>query len=330
MKTYPYLELDCICIDNSVMKMLPPEIAYRYHALPVATDGTKVTVAMAAPDDQAASSAVQSIIDAPVCLIQADEEEIDLRLDQIWPQVPEMMKFLFWPLTAESNRSFNIAKGIARSLMADLVRIDCPGEGQDSINRLCKAIQQQKPDLLIVEADYPSKLWRKLSSQKDHNVETGLPDLLILPSDAILPIKKLLFLLSDCGAGSEKEASWVIRLSQSRRVDVTILPVLPPVPLCYGSFLHHNLASLLVGNDTLGINMRSISNQFSCENISANYKLREGDPFNQVRDEILLSDPDLIILPASPRQGRDFWFSTDLAGMLFKCITKPILITQQK
>ena len=327
MTAYPHLELDCICIDNSVMKMLPPEIAYRYHALPVATDGKKVTVAMAAPDDQVASCAIQSVLDTPVCLIQADEEEIDHRLDEIWPQNPTMMKFLFWPLTVESNRSFNIAKGIARSLMANLVRIDCAGKGQDSINVLRKAIHQEKPDLLIVEADHPSRLCKELASRKKENVGTRLPDLLILPSNPTLPIKKLLLVLPDSGSGSEKAASWIIRLSQSSKVDVTILPVLPPVPLCYGSFLHHNLASLLAGSDTLGINMRSISNQFSRENISANYKLRAGDPFNQIRDEITFLDPDLIIMPSSRQQSREFWFCTDLAGMLFKCITKPILIT---
>ena len=329
MTEYPYLALDCIHTDLAVMKLLPPEIAFRYHALPVATDGNKVTVAMAAPDDQAASSAIQSVIDAPVCLIQADEEDIDHRLDEIWPQILKKMNFLFWPLTAESNRSYNIAKGIARSLKANLVRIDCPGEGQDSIIGLRRAIHQEEPDLLIVKADHPSKLCRELSSRKGKNAEIGLPDLLILLPDPTLPIKKLLKVLPDSGSGCEKAASWVIRLSQTCRLNVTILPILPPIPLCYGSFLYHNLVSLFAGSDPLGINMRSISNQFSRNNISANYILRDGDPLNQIRDEIAFFNPDLIILPASPRQGRDFWFSTDLAGMLFKCITKPILITQQ-
>jgi hypothetical protein len=326
MTAYPHLELDCINIDNSVMKMLPPEIAYRYHALPVATDGNKVTVAMAAPDDQTASLAVQSVINAPLCLIQADLEEIDYRLDMIWPQISGRMNFLFWPLTSESNRSFNIAKGIARLLKANLDRIDNPGEGQDSINGLQKAIRQEKPDLLIVETDHPSRLCKQLSSRKG-NIRQ--PDLLLLPSNPTLPIKKLLLVLPDSGSGAEKAASWVIRFSQSSRVDVTILPVLPPVPLCYGSFLHHNLASLLAGSDTLGKNMRSISNQFSLEKISANYKLQEGDPFNQIRDEISSSNSDLIILPSNPPKGRAFWFCPDLAGMLFKCVTKPILITNQ-
>ena len=307
--------------------MLPREIAYRYHALPVATDGKKVTVAMAAPDDQVASCAIQSILDSPVCLIQADEEDINHHLDQVWPQNPTVMKFLFWPLTAESNRSFNIAKGIARSLLANLVRIDCPGNGQDSIIGLRKAIHQEKPDLLIVEANHPSRLCRELSSRKEKKGVALLPDLLILPSDPNLPINKLLLVLPDSGSGSDKAASWVIRFSESSMVDVTILPILPPVPLCYGSFLQHNLASLLAGSDTLGLNMRSITNQFSRENISANFKLREGNPFNQVRDEISLSDPDLIILPSSPHKGREFLFGTDLAGMLFKSISKPILIT---
>jgi len=329
MTTFPYLELDCICVDRTVIELLPPEIAYRYHALPIATDGNKVTVAMAAPDDQTASCAVQSMIDAPICLIRADEEEIDHCLDEIWPQITEMMTFLFWPLTTGSNRSYNIAKGIARSLQATLTRCECPGKGRDAIDGLYRTIQQKRPDLLIIEADHPSKLCGELSRRKENYLDNICPDLLILPPEPVLPIKKLLLVLPDSRAGCKKAGSWVIRFSHTSNLEVTILPVLPPVPLCYGSFLHHNLASLLVGEDALGKNMRSLSNQFSREKITAKYKIREGDPLNQIRDETSLLDPDLIILPSSPRQSREFWFGSDLAGMLFKCITKPILISYQ-
>lgn len=329
MTTYPYLELDCIYIDNSVMKMLPPEIAYRYHALPVATDGKKVTVAMAAPGDQVASRAVKAVIGAPVCLIQADVEEIDNRLTEVWPDNTPPLKFLFWPQTKETNRSYNIAKGIARSLQSNLVRIECPGMGKESLVGLQEAIQQEQPDLLILEANHPSKLCNELTGRKLSKVETRRPDLLFLPPKSNLPLKKLLLVLPNNADGFAEASFWVLRLSQTIRVDVTILPVLPPVPLCYGSFLQHSLGSLLEGNDPLGKNMRLLSKQFSRESISAHYKLREGDPFNQIRDEIIISDPDLIIMPATPRQGREYWFCTDLAGILFKCLTKPILITQQ-
>ncbi len=329
MTTFPYIELDCLCLDRAVIELLPPEIAYRYHALPVATDGNKVTVAMAKPEDQAASCAIQSVINAPLCLIRADVEEIDHRLDEVWPEIPKQMKFLFWPLTTESDRSFNIAKGIARTLQANLQRNECPGKGKDSIIGLHKAIMQEEPDLLIIEADHPSRLCRELSGWKKNDLEAGQPDLLILPPEPTLPIKKLLVVLPDNGLGCEKVSSWIIRLSQSSKIDVTILPVLPPIPLCYGSFLHHDLAALLAGSDVLGRNMRLLSNRISRNNISANYKLREGDAFDQIRDEISTLDPDLIIMPSSPQQGREFWFCTDLAGMLFKCMTKPILIINQ-
>jgi len=329
MATYPFIELECIRMDRKIVKLLPPEIAYRYHALPVATDGNKITVAMATPDDQAASCAVQSVINAPICLIRADLEEIDHRLDEVWPKNFEKMKFLFWPLTNESNRSYNIAKGIARSFQATLVRIEYPGKGQDSINKLLGAIKLEKPDLLVAMADNPSKLYRELASWKKRNIDATHPDLLILPSKPTLPIKNLLLVLPDSGTGCKKAGYWITRLSQSRKIDVTILPVLPPIPLCYGSFLRHNLATIMEGSDPLGNNMRVLSSQISRKNISADYKLREGDPFDQIRDEISTLDPDLIIMTSNPHQARDSWFCTDISGMLFKCIAKPILMTNQ-
>lgn len=188
---------------------------------------------------------------------------------------------------------------------------------------------QEEPDLLIFEADHPSKLCRELSGWKENDLETGHPDLLILPPEPTLPIKKLLVVLPDNGSGCEKAGSWIIRLSQSRRIDVTILPVLPPIPLCYGTFLRHNLAALLAGSDDLGKNLRLLSSRISRENVTANYKLREGEAINQIRNEISTLDPDLIIMPSGPQQGWASWFCSDLAGVLFKWMTKPILILNQ-
>ena len=49
-----FLELGLVKSYKSVMRLIPPEIAYRYHALPVATDGNMITVAMAVPEDSQA------------------------------------------------------------------------------------------------------------------------------------------------------------------------------------------------------------------------------------------------------------------------------------
>ncbi|MGB2964542.1 MAG: hypothetical protein WBB69_11220 [Anaerolineales bacterium] len=46
IKTIPFLHLDFIKIDHQLMRQLPPEVAYRYQALPIATDGRQITIAI--------------------------------------------------------------------------------------------------------------------------------------------------------------------------------------------------------------------------------------------------------------------------------------------
>ncbi len=59
-------------------------IALRYHALPVATDGNQITIAMASPEDIAAANAVASAVNLPIYLVQADQKKIDQWLSKIW------------------------------------------------------------------------------------------------------------------------------------------------------------------------------------------------------------------------------------------------------
>ena len=79
-----YLHLDRIKTDPQLMRLLPSKIALRYHALPVATDGNQITIAMASPEDIAAADAVSSAIGVSTCFVQADPKKIDQCLSKIW------------------------------------------------------------------------------------------------------------------------------------------------------------------------------------------------------------------------------------------------------
>ena len=86
MHTVRFLHLDRIKTNPQLVKLLPQDVARRYHALPVATNGSKITVAMGSPEDSVATEVVASVIGAPICLVQADPKAIDQCLSEIWPQ----------------------------------------------------------------------------------------------------------------------------------------------------------------------------------------------------------------------------------------------------
>jgi hypothetical protein len=328
MTAYPYVDLDEIRIDRRVMKLLPPEIAYHYHALPIATDGKQVTVAMASPSDPTACRVLESVIEAPICLIQAELSDIDHWLHRLWPEIPARMKFLYWSNSTSTNQGASFAECFAGLLRADLIQVECSEKREESVAELEMSIQQVCPDMIIFQTVRPDRAIKRLTACPSIDKTDCLPDLFILPVEPELPIRKVLLILPDSGAGYETASSWVVRISTPNKIEAIVLPVLPLVPQYFGSFLRYDLDSLMAGKDPLGKRMRSISDIFSAGNIRVSYKLLEGDPIDQIRDELKATNPDMIILPSPSQRIMKKWSAMDLISTLTKSIETPILITQ--
>jgi hypothetical protein len=323
MNTIPFVDLKQIEFDHKVGQMLPPEIAYRYHALPVASDGKQVTIAMANPEDRKACRIVKSLIHAPVFLIQADNDEIEYLLQQLWPQDSHPLKFLFWSLEENKNQALDFTKEIAETLGAELEQIESPIDEENFYEDLACCLKKWKTDLIVLQALNVFQVLRKLVKRVK---PYSLPDILILPAIPKLPLQNLLMVI-DGKMGSGSGITWALRLSKIHQVALNMLPVLPPFPPCYGSLLFHDLAAIKAGNDPLGKDLRAQSKRLKEKNIKVVCTLRCGDSYDQIRQEIHSTDPDLIILPAITMKGRLKWDSIDILQILFKYSSKPILIT---
>ena len=147
MTSIPFVDLEQIELDHNVGHMLPREIAYRYHALPVASDGKQVTIVMAHPEDKDACRILKSLIHAPVFLIRAADNEIDHLLDQIWLQETHPMRFLFWSLAEDKSPALDFSKGIAENLGAELEQIESALDGKSFYDDLSCCLKKWKTDL---------------------------------------------------------------------------------------------------------------------------------------------------------------------------------------
>jgi len=138
MSTIPFLHLDCIETEQYLMKLLPIEVATRYQAVPVSTDGNRVTVAMASPKDSIACAAVTSALGRPVCLVQADPQKIDQRLAELWQQNPApRLRILLWPPTKSNVETLETFVQLLVDLLdADRVLMDIPRPGAKSFKDL--------------------------------------------------------------------------------------------------------------------------------------------------------------------------------------------------
>jgi len=328
MPTIPYLHLACVKTDRQLMRLLPPEIAYRYHALPVASDGSWITVAMADPEDRNAAEAVTSAVSGPTCLVQADPQVIDQRLAELWPQnpVPHLRLLLWSPINTTSVSLETYSQSLAKLLDADLVKVDIPWRSVKSITEFGCVAEEICPDLIIFQIHNPSQFNGMLLDTTIQKQVNLLHSSVIIPQNPRWPLAKILLILPDGDAEDESSIRWTVRLANSSESAVTVLPLLPPVPGCYGSFVQHSVQALLAANDPMGMKMRSIAQRFSEDEINGTFKLREGEPLSQIRDELLSSDPDLIIIPSSHHNSLRRWMIGDLVRPLWGWVNRPVLI----
>lgn len=335
MKTVPYLHLDRIKHDLKVEKLLPPEVARQYHALPISFDGHQVTVAISSPDDPAASTVVSSSLGKPVCFVRADLSAIDHRLAEVWPGNPEpACKMLMWTAghpdgSPPDDTLTRYAEYLAELLHATLYRFEPPVQPKETLKELNFALAEFRPDLLVAGLPGGELPGNVPKPGLAHKFLKRLPVSTLTARTTRWPIKKILLVLIESSPDSDLAIEWAGKFALPGRAEVNILPVLPPVPPVYGVGLHYSIPSLLMANDPFGQTARRIAEHFSDIGIQASFRLRQGDPADQIYAEIGSSDPDLVILAAEdPRP-----LHRALAGSLLKPIWQasncPVLIAKQ-
>jgi hypothetical protein len=81
-----HLTLDSLAIIPRLVRRLPPALAFRFHALPLAEGNGYITVATADPDDAVARTAVAAALGTRLYVMQADPTVIDGLLCEVWPK----------------------------------------------------------------------------------------------------------------------------------------------------------------------------------------------------------------------------------------------------
>lgn len=328
MSTIPFLHLDCIETEQYLMKLLPIEVATRYQALPVSTDGNCVTVAMASPKDTVACAAVTSALGKPVCLVQADPQEINQRLAALWQENPApRLRILLWPSTKPNTETLDTFVQLLLDLLdADLVLMDIHRSGARSFNDLRYAIKEFSPDLIIFQAQNIAHFKRMLFHYSTQTQVGQLPALLFVPEIPRWPLENILMALPDGDTRVHSAVNWTIQLARLCQSSVTVLPLLPPVPSWYGSFIRHSTQALLAAEDPMGQKMRLIAKRLSEDKINGAFKLRDGEPLDQLQNELQSSDPDLVIFASTPHSCLRYWMTENIVTPLLWGGNRMVLI----
>jgi len=330
MKSVPYLQLDCIKTDVQLMRLLPSDIARRYHALPVATAGGKITIAMAYPEDTTASDAVASVIGLPVCFVKANLKEIEQRLDEIWPQAPSHRpRLLLWsPISGSEAKLLSYSHSLANQLDTDLEQVDISVHDSQSFTNLILAVERIRPDLVIFQTLTKPLLGIFLSNFASSRTTEQTPTSLLIAQNPRWPLATILIVFPENGTVDNLAINWTIQLARASQTAVSVLPLLSTSSSLKTVANHRSVQTLLKTKDPLGQKIRHIAQRFSEDGIKGSFKLREGGPQDQIRSEILASNPNLVIIAAD--QQSNFWqcVSADQFFTLFDSIKCPVLISR--
>jgi nucleotide-binding universal stress UspA family protein len=326
-----HLAFKDLALEPRLARRLPAELARRCHALPLAEDRGRITVAMADPNDPVAREAVTAALGPAACVVRCDADAIDSLLAQIWGgEARQPLRVLACarsgprpppPLT-------HYAEALSRLLAAQLDWLTL----EQALSSLGEEAPAREPDLYILPDAAHPLLRRLLSSEGQRESRarpSGLQQAVLVVRAPRWPIRRILLLLSG-QARDRAQVDWVLHLAQETHSKVMVLAVVPPVPAMYGQRpgIGDGLPGLLTANSPLGQQLRQVARNLVAWEIEATLRLREGPPAVQIHRELATGDYDLVALAGRPCGAIQRWLCGDEAGDVLNQTDRPVLITR--
>ena len=331
MKTSPYLQLDSLHMDKKVMNLLSPELAHRFHALPVAVDGSRITVAMANPEDSIAREWIVNALGPDTCIVQADPQVVDLLIRELWPENPQPpLQMMCWSPAGEETEGFKIyIQSLIDLLGANLRSMKSSQSGIHSIRDLYRAMINSKMDLVVLQNPDQPLMKRLILDLVDYRFLDRMPaSVLIVTREKRWPIQKILLVVKS-EDNDQAAVEWAILLAHLAKARVTILPQIPVPPLMFAS-LHHQLnpGNLLVSTCPLGKRLREIIDQLNRHDVQGTLRIRHEPIDQQVQSEILENQYDVIVVGANPQNLVQHWVIGETINPLLHWANVPILLAK--
>jgi nucleotide-binding universal stress UspA family protein len=332
--TGQYLTLDNLVVNPKLVQRLPPALARRYHALPVAEHNDCITVAMADPDDAMAREAVMTALGTTMYVVQSDLAAIDASLAEMWPDETHCSLHLLVCaqasfITDETEAYEAYAQAIGDLLGAQISHFHTPVATGVALDALVKKVGHDGYDLVVLGELDQSPVECLLSGRVARKATEWVPTLLLVVRWPQWPLRRMLLVIR----GDEMDdvtVDWVVRLARPGAAAVTALTIVPPMPAMYHGMVHmeQGLAALLAGNSPLSRQMHRTAQRLVDEGIKSTFRLRQGVPEWQISCEVAEGDYDLVAVAAERHPQWLRWLLGELVGPLLHRTDRPVLIAR--
>ncbi len=275
MVIHPLLDLNQITVDPAMARRISYGTALYYMALPLACEEDQASVVMAHPENTTALTRLRDLLEVDVVAVRGARDAIYSALQRVNPQHPQPApKILAWSAQPETSAVQEMANLFAAAIGSGVDLVATPG---GDVNSLLAAARRESYSLAVVRppAGIPDVLLRHVSSP------------ILLARAGMRPLQRVLVVMR--GFSSDEYAlEWLLPLLRHTGAAVTLLPMLKS---SYGS-------EMLNGNGMWRAHVRGCLQRLGMGGLHAHLKLREGNPLQQIADEVEEEEYDLLVIPA--------------------------------
>lgn len=329
--SYPYLTLDNLTADSRLARRLPRDVACRLHAIPVAEDGGRITVAMADPDDVEAQNAVATVLGTVPYVVKGDQATIDALLAHLWSEEPPLHLLAYAPSRLVGDELSDAARLMGELLGARVSFLRTEEDSGAALDAVADLVSRQGYDLVMCGRSCQPLVDRLFLGPADSRAANRIPTSLLMVQRFKWPLRRILMVVGqDSVETNEAALLWAERLARPSGASITALAVVPPLPAMWEGMasMRQGLAPLLTADTSLGRELRRIAERLAEPGIEGRLRLRQGPPDWQLRLEVATGDHDLIIVGADTKNRWLRWLSGGQVSALLRWADRPVLVAK--
>jgi nucleotide-binding universal stress UspA family protein len=313
----------------SIIRRVPQSLTLQHHAHPKNKASREISSFMAEAKDPKDHIGMTEIWDSRSIGTESESKEIESPHKGVsWNVGNPGHRFLICE-TSEGFETFqSYAHNIADIFHAKIQRVDLL-ENQDLCLRHIRKKASEGYGLIILGPEMKSYRQHLLAPLFHAKLAMELSISLLVVPKKRWPISRILVLVQG-EAHDDAAVEWGIHFSKACNAEITLLAVVPQVPVMYQGFGRFNigLPELLSTKTKLGMHLRCAAKRLVDEGLGGTVQLHQGLPELQIRIELLNKDHDIVVVGAEDQDWfRRIVFRGDSCRLL-QWLDRPLLIAK--